>query len=243
MPQLPPAPPVPPVGTPSPAERPPAVDGATAELGFTSQSGNTNRMDTAFKLRATRVTPISTLALSGSVAYGEARHVKSAQELSGGLNYDYYPWRRLSLFGFLIAFNNPFQDLRSRWSLAAGARYDVIKHERGFLALSRPAARARGVQQRPHRPPALPLFLARQGRMEDHANDQADEPHLPRPELRPPLAGLSPGFQHGTPAADRQGRGPQAGLRLPLHEPATTGGAEDRPEVRYCVGGNVKVGV
>lgn len=142
-PQLPPAPTAPPVGTPPPAERPPAVYGATAELGFTSQSGNTNRMDTAFKLRATRVTPISTLALSGSVVYGEARHVKSAQELSGGLNYDYYPWRRLSLFGFLIDFNNPFQDLRSRWSLAAGARYDVIKHERGFLALSSALLRER----------------------------------------------------------------------------------------------------
>lgn len=128
--------------TPAP-ERSPAVYGATAELGFTSQSGNTNKLDTSFKLRATRVTPISTLALSGSVAYGEARHVKSAQELQGGLNYDYYPWRRLSLFGFLIDFNNPFQDLRSRWSLAGGARYDVIKHERGFLALSSALLRER----------------------------------------------------------------------------------------------------
>lgn len=142
-PPVPPVPPIPPVATPPAAERPPTAYSATAEFGFTSQSGNTNKLDTSFKLRATRVTPISTLALSGSVAYGEARHVKSAQELSGGLNYDYYPWRRLSLFGFLIDFNNPFQDLRSRWSLAAGARYDVIKHERGFLALSSALLRER----------------------------------------------------------------------------------------------------
>lgn len=134
------APGVPPSSAGAPALRR-ASYRAQLEVGWTSQTGNTNKLDTLIRGRASRVDARSTLALSGTLAYAEALDEKNAQENSGALNYDYYPWRRWSVFGFATLLNNPFQDLRVRLSVAAGARYLLLSGPRGLLALSLAAVR------------------------------------------------------------------------------------------------------
>lgn len=131
-----------PNGTGATPTDPPRPDySGQVELGLTSQSGNTDRLDAFLKARASRVTPRSTLALSAALGYGEAKGEKNSQENSGAVNYDCYPWRRWSVFGFATVLNNPFQDLNTRWSVAAGGRYMLLSGRRGSLALSLAALR------------------------------------------------------------------------------------------------------
>lgn len=137
-----PAPPEPAVPAVPPAAPPPgAALEAQLELGVTSQSGNTDKVDLLVRGRATRIDARSTLALTGGVTYSEALGTKNAQENSGAVHYDYYPWTRWSLFGFATLLNNPFQDLRFRLSVAAGTRYRLLSGRRGSLALSLAAVR------------------------------------------------------------------------------------------------------
>jgi hypothetical protein len=64
------------------------------------------------------------------------KDLKNTQEIAANLNYDYYPWKHWSVFGFTTFLNNPFRDLRIRATAAAGGKWMPLVGERGSAALS-----------------------------------------------------------------------------------------------------------
>ncbi len=107
-----------------------------AELGFAESGGNTEVLSFLSKGRIARADSVSTTALAAAVLYGESDGAKNSQKLEGAFNADYYPWGRVSLFGFATVLNNPFRDIRVRATGALGAKWVALAGRRGGASIS-----------------------------------------------------------------------------------------------------------
>jgi len=106
-----------------------------SELGFVSQSGNTNQENTFFKTKATKEVGKNGYTIEGSYinttgeAPGAAADVRLAESATAGLRYTRTVSEKLGVFGGFLWEKNHFAGFENRYSGDAGLKYTFMKNE------------------------------------------------------------------------------------------------------------------
>lgn len=104
-----------------------------SELGFVSQSGNTNQENTFFKTKATKEVGLNAYTLEGSYinttgeVQGATSNVRLAESVTGGLRYTRTVSEKLGLFAGGLWEKNHFAGFENRYSGDGGFKYRIMK--------------------------------------------------------------------------------------------------------------------
>jgi putative salt-induced outer membrane protein len=105
------------------------------ELGFVSQSGNTNQENTFFKTKATKEVDKNAYTIEGSYinTTGEVQvattDVRLAESMTAGLRYVRTVSEKLGVLGGALWEKNHFQGFENRYSGDLGVKYTIMKTE------------------------------------------------------------------------------------------------------------------
>jgi len=106
------------------------------ELGFVSQSGNTNQENTFFKTKATKEVGKNAYTLEGSYinttgeVQGATTDVRLAESMTAGLKYVRTVSEKLGVLGGFLWEKNHFQGFENRYSGDLGLKYTIMKNEK-----------------------------------------------------------------------------------------------------------------